>query len=157
MPYLGIRESRRIVGKKTLMKDILSSLPVPEDTVAMAGYNVDIHGQTSGVMTMLPVAHAIGIPLGCLIPEKMENLIMSGRTISVDQTIFGMTCHVDMYGSVGSGRCYCIPCIQTWHKDIRSGCKRGKGSTRKKRCRHQLTAFRVNNGKEEHHRGDKGR
>ena len=91
MPYLGIRESRRIVGRKTLTKDILSSLPVPEDTVAMAGYNVDIHGQTSGVMTMLPVAHAIGIPLGCLIPERIDNLIMSGRTISVDQTIFGMT------------------------------------------------------------------
>lgn len=91
MPYLGIRESRRIVGKKTLTKDILEELPIPEDTVAMTGYNVDIHGQTSGNMTMLPAKHALGIPFGCLIPEKIENLIMSGRTISVDQTIFGMT------------------------------------------------------------------
>lgn len=91
MPYLGIRESRRIVGKKTLREDILSTLPIPDDTVAMAGYNVDIHGQTSGVMTMLPVERAIGIPLGCLIPEKIDNLIMSGRAISVDQTIFAMT------------------------------------------------------------------
>lgn len=91
MPYLGIRESRRIVGRKTLTEDILSTLPIPEDTVAMAGYNVDIHGQTSGVMTMLPVERAVGIPLGCLIPEKIDNLIMSGRAISVDQTIFAMT------------------------------------------------------------------
>lgn len=91
MPYLGIRESRRVVGKKTLTEEILETLPVPDDTVAMSGYNVDIHGQTSGVMTMLPVKHAIGIPMGCLIPERIENLIMSGRTISVDQTIFAMT------------------------------------------------------------------
>lgn len=91
MPYLGIRESRRIVGKKTITKDVLKDLPVPDDTIAMAGYNVDIHGQDSEKMSMLPVRHAIGIPFGCIIPEKIENLIMSGRTISVDQTIFGMT------------------------------------------------------------------
>ena len=91
MPYLGTRESRRIVGKKTLTKEILEELPIPEDSVALTGYNVDIHGQTSGIMTMVPIPHAIGIPYGCLIPEKVEGLIMSGRTISVDQTIFGMT------------------------------------------------------------------
>ena len=91
MPYLGIRESRRIVGKKTLTKDILEDLPIPEDTVALTGYNVDIHGQNSSKMTMLPIEHAIGIPFDCLIPERIENLIMSGRAISVDQTVFGMT------------------------------------------------------------------
>ena len=91
MPYLGIRESRRIVGLKTLTKEILDTLPVPEDSVAMTGYNVDIHGQTSGIMTMLPVAHAIGIPYGCLVPRKVEGLIIAGRPISVDQTVFGMT------------------------------------------------------------------
>ena len=62
-----------------------------DDSVSLTGYNVDIHGQTSGIMTMIPIPHAIGIPYGCLIPEKIEGLIMSGRTISVDQTIFGMT------------------------------------------------------------------
>ena len=52
---------------------------------------MDIHGQTSGIMTMYPVAHAVGIPYGCLVPEKTEGLIIAGRPISVDQTIFGMT------------------------------------------------------------------
>lgn len=83
--------SRRIVGLKTLTSDILQTLPIPEDTVALSGYNVDIHGQTSGIMTMYPVAHAVGIPYGCLVPEKTEGLIIAGRPISVDQTIFGMT------------------------------------------------------------------
>lgn len=91
MPYLGTRESRRIVGRKTLTSEILKDLPIPDDTVALTGYNVDIHGQTSGKMTMMPVKHAIGIPYGCLLPKDTEGLLMSGRTISVDQTIFGMT------------------------------------------------------------------
>jgi len=91
MPYLGVRESRRIVGKQTLTKDILKTLPIPKDSIALTGYNVDIHGQTSGIMTMLPVEHAIGIPYDCLIPTQVEGLIVAGRPISVDQTIFGMT------------------------------------------------------------------
>lgn len=40
---------------------------------------------------MLPVAHAIGIPYGCLVPGNVEGLIIAGRPISVDQTVFGMT------------------------------------------------------------------
>ena len=90
-PYLGIRESRRIVGKKTLTDAILKDLPIPDDSIALAGYNVDIHGQDSGIMTMYPIKHAIGVPYGCMIPENTDGLIMSGRTISVDQTVFGMT------------------------------------------------------------------
>jgi hypothetical protein len=89
--WVGARESRRIAGRKTLTKDALTALPVPDDTVAIAAYNVDIHGQDSSEMKMLPVAHGIGIPYGCLLPSDVEGLIMSGRTISVDQTIFGMT------------------------------------------------------------------
>jgi hypothetical protein len=90
-PWVGARESRRIAGRKTLTEDILTALPVPDDTVAIAAYNVDIHGQDSSEMKMLPVDHGIGIPYGCLLPSDVEGLIMSGRTISVDQTIFAMT------------------------------------------------------------------
>jgi hypothetical protein len=89
--WVGARESRRITGRKILTEDSLAALPVPDDTVAIAAYNVDIHGQDSPEMKMLPVAHGIGIPYGCLLPKDVEGLIMSGRTISVDQTIFAMT------------------------------------------------------------------
>lgn len=91
MPFLGTRESRRIVGRKTLREDVLSTLEIPEDTIALAGYNVDIHSQTSGNMTYIPLQHALGIPYDCMIPENMEGFIASGRTISVDQTVFAMT------------------------------------------------------------------
>ena len=90
-PFLGTRESRRIICKKTLTADSLKTLDIPEDTIALAGYNVDIHGQDSGSMTYVPISHAIGIPYDCMIPKDMEGLIASGRDISVDQTVFAMT------------------------------------------------------------------
>ncbi len=91
IPFLGTRESRRTVCIKTLTEKSLETLDIPDDTIALAGYNVDIHGQDSGSMTYVPISHAIGIPYGCMIPEKMEGFIASGRTISVDQTVFAMT------------------------------------------------------------------
>jgi len=91
IPFLGTRESRRTVCRKTLTVKSLEALDIPEDTIALAGYNVDIHGQDSGSMTYVPISHAIGIPYGCMIPEKMDGFIASGRTISVDQTVFAMT------------------------------------------------------------------
>jgi len=91
MPFLGTRESRRIVGRKTLRREDLTTLEIPEDTIALAGYNVDIHGQDSGNMTYIPLPHAMGIPYGCMLPKTMEGFLASGRTISVDQTVFAMT------------------------------------------------------------------
>ena len=91
IPFLGTRESRRTVCRKTLTKESLVNLDIPDDTIALAGYNIDIHGQDSGNMTYVPITHAIGIPYDCLIPEDMDGFIASGRTISVDQTVFAMT------------------------------------------------------------------
>ncbi|PYG87130.1 FAD dependent oxidoreductase [Ruminiclostridium sufflavum DSM 19573] len=91
IPFIGVRESRRIVGKKQLTLDNIKNLELPEDTVAIAGYNVDIHSPDSADMTMLTVKHGVGIPYGCLVPEYVEGLLMSGRTISVDQSAFAMT------------------------------------------------------------------
>lgn len=90
IPSIGVRESRRIVGKKQLTLDNIQNLEIPNDTVAMAGYNVDIHSPNSPAMTMITVKHGVGIPYGCLVPESIEGLLMSGRTISVDQSAFAM-------------------------------------------------------------------
>ncbi len=90
IPFLGVRESRRIVGKKQLTLENIKNLEIPDDTVAIAGYNVDIHSPDSEAMYMMPVKHGIGIPFECLVPETVEGLLMSGRTISVDQNAFAM-------------------------------------------------------------------
>lgn len=99
-PCVGSRESRKIVGRKRLTAAALVNLDIPQDSVALCGYNVDIHGENQSVarhsathcnMSITPVAHAIGIPYGCLVPQKVEGLLASGRLICVDKTIFAMS------------------------------------------------------------------
>ena len=84
------RESRRIVGIKTITKANIDALLVPEDSIALAGYNVDIHQSGVG-LHLLPSAHAIGIPYGCLVSKNIEGLLTSGRCISVEPYPFGLT------------------------------------------------------------------
>lgn len=84
------RESRRITGLKTITKANIDDLLVPSDTVALAGYNVDIHQAGIG-LNLLPAAHAIGIPYGCLVSKNIHGLLTSGRCISVEPYPFGLT------------------------------------------------------------------
>lgn len=74
------RESRRIVGIKTIEDNAVDEFLVPEDTIALAGYNLDIHTNTGIVLQ--PSKHAIGIPYGCLVSKNIEGLMASGRCIS---------------------------------------------------------------------------
>lgn len=84
------RESRRITGIKTITKTNIDQLLIPEDSIALAGYNVDIHQAGVG-LNLLPSAHAIGIPYGCLVSKNIEGLLTSGRCISVEPYPFGLT------------------------------------------------------------------
>ena len=84
------RESRRITGIKTITKENIDKLLVPDDSVALAGYNIDIHQVGSG-LHFLPAKHAIGIPYGCLVSKNIEGLLTSGRCISVEPFPFGLT------------------------------------------------------------------
>lgn len=84
------RESRRIVGYKTITKAAIDQLLVPGDSIALAGYNVDIHQSGVG-LHLLPAEHAIGIPYGCLVSKNIDGLLASGRCISVEPYPFGLT------------------------------------------------------------------
>jgi len=90
-PSLGIRETRRIVGRKILKKDVINEEKIAEDTIALAAYNIDIHDGNDIGIELKSVDRAFGIPYGCLLSKDMEGLIMSGRCISVDNFIFGST------------------------------------------------------------------
>lgn len=90
-PSLGIRETRRIVGRKILKKDVLNEGKIAEDTIALAAYNIDIHDGNDVGVEIIRVDRAFGIPYGCLLSKDIEGLIMSGRCISVDSFIFGST------------------------------------------------------------------
>lgn len=90
-PQVGSRESRKTVGIKTLTMESLTAESIPMDTIALAGYNIDIHVPGTKKLYLQPVEHAIGIPYGCLVSADIEGLMMSGRCISVSDDIYGLT------------------------------------------------------------------
>lgn len=88
-PLLGVRESRRCKGIKELQKESVLNGDIPEDTVALCGYNIDIHHGADEGSDLHIVKKAYGIPFLTLLSEKVTNLIFTGRLISADTDTFG--------------------------------------------------------------------
>jgi hypothetical protein len=79
---IGIRETRRILGDYVLTgEDVLKAHRFP-DEVMLAGYMVDIHHPFDNDGTFIQAAGAYGVPYRCLVPKKVENLLVAGRSIS---------------------------------------------------------------------------
>ncbi len=90
----GVRESRHIVGHKTLVgADVLSGRSF-NDQIGRGAYPLDIHdvSRDAGVnrkakgagISMQRVARSYGIPFGCLVPRNLDNVLVAGRCISAD-------------------------------------------------------------------------
>ncbi len=88
-PSLGIRETRHFIGKKRLMKEEMFEYKNTEDSIALCAYNVDIHSGTADHIDLGRLDKPFGIPYGCLVPVSIDGLLLAGRTISVDSTVFG--------------------------------------------------------------------
>ncbi|MDD3886551.1 MAG: FAD-dependent oxidoreductase, partial [Victivallaceae bacterium] len=88
-PQIGIRESRRIVGRARLTAGDFKQRSKFPDAVARCNYPVDIHSSTGAGTEMIPMGHDdfYEIPYGCLIPGKVKNLLVAGRSISGDRRI----------------------------------------------------------------------
>lgn len=75
-PQIGVRESRLIEGRYRLkLKDIDQDVSFPDNVVLNKNYLRD------------PQKDVFGVPLGCLIPKSVNNLLYAGRCISVDSDI----------------------------------------------------------------------
>ena len=83
-PTLGVRESRRFKGIRRLTADAVLSGEIPEDTIALGGYKIDIHSGTDRTTLFKTVKEPYGIPYGCLISAEIDDLMFAGRCISVD-------------------------------------------------------------------------
>jgi glycine/D-amino acid oxidase-like deaminating enzyme len=89
-PQVGVRETRRIVGRETLSEtDVLSSRQ-PEDLVVLCSYPIDVH-QPDGTGSDFDQSddYCYGIPLRCLLPADVPNLIAAGRCISATHEAAG--------------------------------------------------------------------
>ncbi len=81
-PFLGIRETRRIVGQYVLTADDILSCARFDDAIAVASYPLDIHHPEGGGCTLTWCGDSYDIPYRSLLPTQVKNLLVAGRSIS---------------------------------------------------------------------------
>ena len=86
---IGITESRRLVGRRVLRREDRQK-PQP-DAIAITGH-----------WTKYGAVYAI--PYGCLVPNEIENLLVTGRCISVDHQTHNATKEIPPALATGRGR-----------------------------------------------------
>lgn len=83
-PYLGIRESRRMVGKTMIQgEDVLRAVK-SKDSIARAGWPVEMHKNSGLSYQSICDNDYFGVPLGALVSKDITNLLAGGRCISCD-------------------------------------------------------------------------
>ena len=81
---LGIRESRRVKGKKIFsVKDIISG-EMPENIALASDYPIDVHSDKKDCGELTFTKHVWYLPLECLISEQYDNLFVVGRCLSAE-------------------------------------------------------------------------
>jgi hypothetical protein len=87
---IGVRETRRFIGKYVLTEqDVMEGREFP-DVVALGSYPVDIHSPVGERTKFVHIgAPCYGIPYRCLLPLEVENLLVAGRIISTTHEALG--------------------------------------------------------------------
>jgi glycine/D-amino acid oxidase-like deaminating enzyme len=87
--HIGVRESRRILGRAYITRDDFVKRSKFPDAIARVSYGIDIHSPTGGGTELLhmPDGEFYEIPYGCIVPRDCDNLTVGGRPISVDHAI----------------------------------------------------------------------
>ena len=86
---IGIRETRHFKGVQTLTEQEIAAAHQHEDYVVYdAHFNFDVHNITGAGLDKTGCQHhfkqqnGYTIPYGCMVPEKIDGLLLSGRNIS---------------------------------------------------------------------------
>jgi hypothetical protein len=82
--HVGVRETRRVLGEHVLTgEDILTARKF-DDAIARGTYPVDIHNPhgRGTVLRSVPPGDAYDVPLRCLLPRNVDDLLTAGRCIS---------------------------------------------------------------------------
>jgi FAD dependent oxidoreductase len=90
---IGIRESRRIMGRYTLTRDDVLQARQFDDAVARSAYPIDLHNPSgSGTTTQrLAPGESYQIPYRTLLPINREQLLVAGRCISTTHEALAST------------------------------------------------------------------
>ena len=81
---IGVRESRRVMGEYVMTAEDCLAARKFDDAITRGSYPVDIHNPagTGTVIKHIPPGDWYDIPFRCLIPRRLNNLIIGGRSIS---------------------------------------------------------------------------
>lgn len=90
-PFLGIRESRRVIGQYVMNQDDVLNCAHFDDAIAVASYPIDIHRPGDEGCTLIWCGDCYDIPYRSLVPQKIENLLVAGRPISTTHEAMGAT------------------------------------------------------------------
>lgn len=89
-PVLGVRETRHILGEHVLTgRDIEAGVRFP-DSIAVDAAMLDVH-DPKGADVRIGDQMAYEIPYRALVPRKVEQLLVAGRSISADHAAHGRT------------------------------------------------------------------
>jgi len=85
-----VRETRHFIGIERLTSDDIWNGKIPEDTIGLSSYPLDLHPVTATDRpAFAPIRHVYGVPLGTLIPRDFQNLILAGPAISASHIASG--------------------------------------------------------------------
>jgi ribulose 1,5-bisphosphate synthetase/thiazole synthase len=79
---LGTRESRQIKGRYCLTKQDVMHQGRFDDTIGIFPEFID----GRGILILPTTGRYFQVPFGCMVPQKIENLLVVGRAVSGDQT-----------------------------------------------------------------------
>ncbi len=84
---IGVRESRRMVGKTLFCLEDIQNAHKFDDRIAVCANSVDIHHK-DGVKYIAHQTENYYIPLSCLISHNIDNLLTAGKSLSADKFAF---------------------------------------------------------------------
>ncbi|MBI2527576.1 MAG: FAD-dependent oxidoreductase [Candidatus Rokubacteria bacterium] len=100
-PWIGIRETWRVMGDYVLTKeDVLSGRQFP-DAIAQGGGPMDVHHATGADLTLVVPPAPFSTPYRCLLPSGVEGLLVAGRCVSATREAMGALRHMGSAMALG--------------------------------------------------------
>jgi len=110
---VGVRESRRVIGDYVLTGEELLAASRFDDVIACGSYDIDIHNPLGEgtVIKRLKPGEFYDIPYRAIVPRKIDNLLVGGRSISTTHEahssirIIPIVCAIGQAAGVAAAKC----------------------------------------------------
>lgn len=90
-PYMGYRETRRIVGEYMMTADDILNCRRFDDVIGVSAYPLDIHHVEGGDCSLYWCEDSYDIPYRVLVPKGLKNILVAGRCASMTHEAMAST------------------------------------------------------------------